>query len=59
MLADFLQITTPDMTPEAKAAAIITKSKTKENPGNSGQIKEYGIPEKEFLAKVDMLGESL
>lgn len=58
MLADFLQMTTPDMTPEAKAAALISEieklKKTLEIPAT---IKEYGIPEKEFLAKVDMLSE--
>ncbi len=58
MLADFLQMTTPDMTPEAKAAALISEieklKKTLEIPAT---IKEYGIPEKDFLAKVDMLSE--
>ena len=58
MLADFLQITTPDMTPEAKAAAIISEiEKLKKILEIPASIKEYGIPEKEFLAKVDMLSE--
>jgi acetaldehyde dehydrogenase/alcohol dehydrogenase len=58
MLADFLHITTPDMTPEAKAAAIISEiEKLKKILEIPASIKEYGIPEKEFLAKVDMLSE--
>ena len=58
MLADFLQMTTPDMTPEAKAAALISEiEKLKKVLEIPASIKEYGIPEKEFLAKVDMLSE--
>ncbi len=58
MLADFLQITSPDMTPEVKAATLIKEiEKLKKILEIPASIKEYGIPEKDFLAKVDMLSE--
>ena len=58
MLADFLQLTTPNMTPEVKAAALISEiEKLKKVLEIPTSIKEYGIPEKDFLDRIDMLSE--
>ncbi len=58
MLADFLRLTDDKMTPEAKAATLITEiNKLKKELNVPMSIQELGIPEKDFLAKVDMLSE--
>ncbi|MGL6225333.1 MAG: bifunctional acetaldehyde-CoA/alcohol dehydrogenase [Thermoguttaceae bacterium] len=58
-LADFLNLTTEKMTPEQRVEVLISAieqmKKTLEIPGS---IQEYGIPEKEFLDRVDELSEN-
>ncbi len=58
MLADFLGFTKPEMTLEEKAFTLITEiSKLKKTLDIPASIQELGIPEKDFLAKVDTLSE--
>ncbi|MGL4942030.1 MAG: bifunctional acetaldehyde-CoA/alcohol dehydrogenase [Thermoguttaceae bacterium] len=58
-LADFLNLTSPNMTPEQRVEALIsgidTMKKTLDIPLS---IQEYGIPEREFLDKLDQLSEN-
>ncbi|MGL6195068.1 MAG: iron-containing alcohol dehydrogenase, partial [Thermoguttaceae bacterium] len=58
-LADFLNITNEKMTPEQRVEALIAAieqmKKTLEIPLS---IQEYGIPEKDFLDKLDELSEN-
>ena len=57
-LADFLGFTTADMTPEQRVEALIAKvDELKAKLEIPATIKEYGIPEKEFLAALDDLSE--
>ena len=58
-LADFLGFTTPDMTPEQRVEALIAKvEELKARLNIPATIKEYGIPEKEFLDALDELSEN-
>lgn len=58
MIADFLKLTTDKMTPEERVEALIAAvEKLKAELDIPASIKELGIPEKDFLAKVDELSE--
>lgn len=58
MLADFLKFTNENMTLEQKVQALISNVEIlKKKLDIPASIKEYGIPEKEFLAGLDALSE--
>ncbi len=58
MIADFLKFTNEKMTPEEKVEALIAEvEKLKKKLEVPASLKEMGIPEKDFLAKVDELSE--
>ena len=58
MLADYLHLTTPDMDASARVEALISAvDKLKATLELPATIQEYGIPEKEFLEKLDELAE--
>ena len=58
MLADFLKFTNDNMTLEQKVQALILNVENlKKKLDIPASIKEYGIPEKEFLAGLDDLSE--
>lgn len=59
MLADFLKLTTDKMTPEERVEALIAAvEKLKKELDIPASIQELGIPEKDFLARVDELSEN-
>ncbi len=58
MLADFLKFTKEDMTLEQKVQALIFNvEQLKKKLDIPASIKEYGIPEKDFLERLDVLSE--
>ncbi|MDO4574477.1 MAG: bifunctional acetaldehyde-CoA/alcohol dehydrogenase [Planctomycetia bacterium] len=58
-MADYLQLTTPDMTPEQRVEALIAAIENlKKRLNIPDTIQEYGIPEKDFLAALDTLSEN-
>lgn len=59
MLADFLMLTNDKMTPEQKVEALIAEvEKLKKTLNIPASIQELGIPESDFLAKIDALSEN-
>ncbi|MDO5581100.1 MAG: bifunctional acetaldehyde-CoA/alcohol dehydrogenase [Planctomycetia bacterium] len=57
-LADFLKLTNDKMTPEQKVEALIGAIEDlKKDLDIPETIQEYGIPEKDFLAKLDEISE--
>ena len=57
-LADFLHLTTPEMTPEERVETLIAAvEKLKAELDIPASIQEYGIPEKDFLDKLDEISE--
>ncbi len=58
MMADFLRLTNDKMTPEQRVEALISAVDDLKKALNvPATIQELGIPEKDFLAKVDALSE--
>ncbi len=58
-LADFLKLTTPDMTPEQRVEALIAAvEQLKKTLNIPDSIQEYGIAEKDFLAELDQMSEN-
>jgi acetaldehyde dehydrogenase/alcohol dehydrogenase len=57
-IADYLRLTAPDCTNEAKIAALTAKiDELKQKIGIHPSIRDYGINEADFLAKLDDLAE--